>query len=136
MQDRPDMTALLGAVARFLQKDVQPQIADKGLGFRVLIAAHLCTMAAAEAAGAEAEDEAQLTRLGALLPELVDGDAPTGEAARRAAIRRLHTELARRIRAGELDEAARPAVRAHVIATLREKLRVVSPRFDLSPKIE
>ena len=42
MQDRPDLPALLAAVARFLQKDVQPQIADKGLGFRVLIAAHLC----------------------------------------------------------------------------------------------
>ena len=28
------------------------------------------------------------------------------------------------------------AVRAHVMATLREKLRVVSPRFDLSPQIE
>lgn len=136
MQDRPDLPALLTAVARFLQKDVQPQIGDKGLGFRVLIAAHLCGVAAAEAAGAEAEDGAQLARLVALLPEAHEGPLPAGESARRALILRLQGELARRLRAGALDDATQTAARAHVLATLREKLRVVSPRFDLSAEIE
>lgn len=143
MQDRPDKTELLGGVARFLLKDVQPHIEgiDKGLAFRVLIAANLLQIVSAEVSTEEAHDAAQLQRLRALLPGVaaVPGMEEGGAmdaAARRRQIVALERALCERLRAPDLGEEERAAALRHVKETLREKLRVVNPRFDTSDQIE
>src|SRR5580692_116344 len=59
MQNRPDKTALLEAVARFLATEVKPAITDPNLAFRVLVAANLAAVVAAEVATEEAQEEAE-----------------------------------------------------------------------------
>ena len=58
MQDRPSKEALLDAVATFLLEKVRPAIADPGLGFRVLIAANLASVAASEIRSEGTQDAA------------------------------------------------------------------------------
>jgi hypothetical protein len=132
VQDRPEKSAILAAVARFLAKDVRPALADPALGFRALVAENLLTIVVAELAHEEADDAAELSRLRALLPDLPAADTSTATA-RRAAIAALNRELQARIRDGRVSG---PELRAHLKATLAEKLAVSSPRFDLSQAIE
>ncbi|MCC6551480.1 MAG: hypothetical protein IT372_00475 [Polyangiaceae bacterium] len=133
MQDRPDKLALLGAIARVLERDVRPALKDPGLSFRALVAAHLATTLAAEI---EAEDDieaAELSRLRALLPDSAGPDeVPETRASRRRERLRLRRELARRIRARALDDQQRARAFAHVMQTLREDLRVYNRKFDTS----
>ena len=68
MSDRPDKEILLQAVARFLEREVKGAITDPRLAFRVLIAANLTSIVAAESRGEEAQQQAELHRLRALLP--------------------------------------------------------------------
>lgn len=124
MQDHPDKTALLVGVARFLNEDLAPKIDDKGLRFRARIAAYLVRTVILEQAMGEGHDRAELTRLAALLD--VDGDLPVREADRNATLRTLNRQLAGRIRQGQDDDA----LRAHLKATLTDKLQVVQPGFD------
>jgi hypothetical protein len=142
MQDRPDKTELLGGVARFLLQDVHPRIEaqDKGLAFRVLIAANLLQIVSAEVRTEEAHDAAQLARLRALLPESdqtaqADG-APLDAEGRRRRIVELERALCARLRRPDLPEEERAAALRHVKETLREKLQVVNPRFDTAAEIE
>ena len=140
MQDRPDKATLLDAVARFLATDLreaQKEPADAAVGFRVLIAANLVQMVAAELRLEDAQDQAQSERLRAIF-----GDASPQPATaqhrtdRHAAIRAMEADLASRLRDGSLDADRRAAARDHVRATLREKLAVTNARFDLSPTID
>lgn len=134
MADRPEKEVLLDAVARFLDKEVRPAVSDPRLAFRLLIAANLNQIVATELRLGEAHEAAQLARLRALagLPP----PAPGSAADRAAELRRLERDLARRIREEPLDDDARRRVREHVIATLRERLAVSNPRFDLASAIE
>jgi hypothetical protein len=135
MQDRPDATELLSAVARFLLEDLQPQITDKAQRFRLLIAANLLSVVRTELTRDEADDQAQLQRLAVLLP----GEVPTGlgtTAERHQAILSAHRRLCQRLRTGEIGDHELLPLREHVRATLREKLAVVNPRFDTAPDIE
>ncbi|MEZ4267556.1 MAG: DUF6285 domain-containing protein [Myxococcota bacterium] len=133
MQDRPDRHALLTAVAGFLKSDVMPAVKDPGVRFRLLVATHVLGVLDRELAGEHGAWAAQRDRLVALgLPvpsELLD------EPARRAAIAGAHAALVARID-GAAPGDGLAAERAHILATLREKLAVVNPRFDLSPTIE
>jgi hypothetical protein len=133
MQDRPDRHALLTAVAGFLKSDVMPAIKDPGVRFRLLVATHVLGVVDRELAGehgAWAGQRDRLVALGIAVPaDLLD------EPARRAAIAGAHAELVARID-GAARDADLSAERAHIAATLREKLAVVNPRFDLSPTIE
>jgi hypothetical protein len=147
MQDRPDKLALLGAIARFLERDVRPALKDPGLGFRALIAAHLATTLAAEIQAEDDLEASELARLCALLPDLAGPDEqPEGpanaesrplwtetRAGRRRERLRLRRELARRIRDRVLDEEQKARAFAHVMQTLREDLRVYHRKFDTSP---
>jgi hypothetical protein len=134
MQHRPDKATLLDAVVQFLAAEVHPTVADKALAFRVLIAANLCAVVAAELRAEDDHDAAELTRLRALLPDVDAG--PGAHAPRRsethAALLALNRALCERIRAG----ATGPDVWRHVRATLREQLAVANPRFDASDEIE
>jgi hypothetical protein len=131
MHDRPDKQTLLDAVAGFLALVVRPKIEDKALNFRVLIAAHLCSVASSEIRTEDVQDLAQLMRLAAIFPDEPPPPDLRRESRERS-LRALEAELARRIREGSLDERQRALAVAHVRETLREKLRVINPRFDLS----
>lgn len=137
MQNRPDKSALLEAVARFLERDVKPAIKDPALAFRVLIAANLCAVVSGELQTEDAAGEAELARLAALLPDAA-GDLSRANASReerKSTLDRLNGELCSRIRAGSLG-GAEEAVWDHVVLTLRGELFTSSPRFDTSPDIE
>jgi Domain of unknown function (DUF6285) len=129
VQERPDPRAVLEALGRFLLEELQPAVADKRLGFRVLIAAHLASTVAAELEARPLHAQAELLRLAALLPDVpVSSDA-------RVALRDLNAALVDRLRQSDAlqDDAG---VRAHLRATLADALAVFSPRFDTSPDIE
>ena len=125
MQNRPDHSTLLDAIASFLMGDLVPKLeADKALQFRVLIAANLATVVASELHTEPVRLASELARLRALpltptLSPLAQGE---GE---------LNRELAARLRKGELSAG----VLEHLIATARETLEVTNPRFELSDEI-
>lgn len=94
--DRPTPGELAEAVAEFLEREILPTLDDHRLRFRTLVALNALGIAYRELAG----DEAQLSE---------------EEAA----------ELARRIRAGDVDEAMLPRLKEHVAA----KLRISNPGY-------
>jgi len=131
MQDRPDKTVLLAAIAQFLVTEVRPAVEDPALRFRVLIAAHLAGGIAREIATEDDLDTEQLSGLQALLGE--SEPIPGRSDERRAAIEAAQRRLAERIQAGDLDF---DAVSEHLQRVLAGMLRVSNPRFDLNPSIE
>lgn len=132
MQDSPEKEIVLGALARFLDKDVRPHIADPRLSFRVLVAAHLVQVVALECAAEDGQDGAELMRLRELMAD--DGPAPAAldRAARGRMIASYNRRLAEEIRSGEIDDARRARIQAHLFATLTDKLAVNNIRFDTS----
>jgi Domain of unknown function (DUF6285) len=125
-QDRPDAAELLDALAEFVSEDVR-EWAPREQRFQVLVAANLCAILGRELrAGSEPlRDDLALLRelLGA---ELAPGELSDAEL--RQAVRSAEAELARRLRAGELDP------RLEVIASrladhVRRKLDVARPGY-------
>jgi hypothetical protein len=135
MQNRPDKAALLEAVARFLANELKPAVADPSLAFRVLVAANLCAVAAAEVMTEEAQEEAELGRLRELQAAGA-ATAPANASARKAEIRERNLALVRRIQAPELGDTERRRILDHTMLTLRGELFAQSPRFDTSLDIE
>lgn len=138
MQQRPDKTELLAAVARFLEREVKPAIKDPALAFRVLIAASLTGIVAGELLAEDAATAAELERLAAILPDeaaaiSLEKKLATREG-RKDALAALNRALCDRIRAG--DFAGDTRVWSHVSLTLRGELFTASPRFDTSIDIE
>ncbi len=134
MQYKPTAETLLLALGDFLQTDVRPAIEDRGLSFRVLIAANLARIVAMELACEEGHDASELAGLAAVLDEPTDD--PVARSGRRAAIDKLSRRLAEKIAGGEGDEAWLSSVQEQVTRTLRDRLTVSNPRFDTSPHIE
>jgi hypothetical protein len=127
MQDRPDVRELLDAVRGFLEDDVVPALAGPRQ-FHARVAANVLAIVGRELAGEEASLLAEWQRLAQLL-----GGAPEPPPrleALRAAVREGTAALAERIRRGEADAGPfRATVRAHVRATVEDKLRVANPRL-------
>ncbi len=125
-QDRPDAPELLEAVAEFLFADVR-EWAPAEKRFQVLVAANLCVVLAREL---RAGDEPLREDL-ALFRELLGEESPAAglsEAELREAIRAAEAELARRLRAGELDDRLAELserLRGHV----RRKLDIARPGY-------
>jgi alcohol dehydrogenase class IV len=127
MQDRPTALELLAAVRGFLE--------ELGAGlegrrrFHALVAANVLQIVERELRGEEEQLARQWDRLAALLG--VDGSSePQAVSALRDAVRELETRLADRIRTGDADAGEfADRVRAHVRATVVEKLAVANPRF-------
>ncbi|CAN5542922.1 DUF6285 domain-containing protein [soil metagenome] len=92
MQDRPDAAELLESVAEYLFAELRPEV-PREQRFRVLVAANVCAVVARELRAGDAPDEADR----ALFSELL-GEEGTGD------VRDAAAELARRLRAGELDD--------------------------------
>jgi hypothetical protein len=115
MQDRPDADELGAALARFLLEQVRPAV-PRELRFQLLVAANTAAMLGREGAGGDAPG-AERARLARLL-------AQTPDEARAA-----QGELARAIRAGELDDRW-DEVAAVLRESVRAKLAVAHPGYD------
>jgi alcohol dehydrogenase class IV len=127
MQDRPTVLELLVAVRDFLE-ELGPTL-DGRRRFHALVAANVLRVVERELVGEEEQLVRQWQRLAALFE--IDGSTrPQAVSALRAAVRELETRLAERIRSGDdaADELAE-RVRAHVRATVVEKLAVANPRM-------
>ena len=131
MPERSEKEALLGAVARFLESEVRPVVTDPRLAFRLLIAANLNNIVAAELRAGDGAERAEMGRLRTLIPDLVvDENDP------HRACAELNRALAERLRSGEAMGAERLTyIRANLKQTLRARLAVSNPRFDLRPDI-
>lgn len=97
MSDRPTAAELVEAVAEFLSEEVLPTATDHRLKFRTLVALNALGIAARELAASNN-----------LLLSHEDV-----------------TELARRIRAGDVDDQTLPLLKEHVAA----KLRISNPAY-------
>src|SRR5262249_16996958 len=132
MQDRPTALELLRAVREFLEADVLPSL-DGRRRFHGLVAVNVLAIVEREIGTEEAQLEAQLARLAAL-PGIDAGERRVGQGALRERVHALETALVERIRRGDADaDPFRAAVRAHVRATVEEKLAVANPRFRSAP---
>jgi hypothetical protein len=96
MPDRPAAPELIEAVFEFLSGELLPTLDDHRMKFRTLVA---------------------MNALGIVRRELEAGEEGMGEDELR--------ELARRIRAGDVDEALHARLKEHVA----EKLRVSNPAY-------
>jgi hypothetical protein len=113
-QDRPSAAELVQAVREFLERDVMAAT-DGRVQFHTRVA---------------------VNALGMIERELIDGPGFAAAERERAVallghddeLQSLERELAVRIRAGSLDDRL-DAVRAHVRATVREKLLVANPGY-------
>lgn len=125
MNDRPTAQELLGAVQRFLQEEVVPQL-EGPLRYHARVAANVVGIVAREIETEPAHLDGEWKRLGELLedPTLAPGDS---ESLREGVVSRTG-ELVRRIRAGEADAGPwRERVLAHLRATVEDKLAVARP---------
>lgn len=122
-QDRPDAPDLLDAVAEFLITQVRQSVPPEQR-FQVLVAAHLCAVIARERrAGAGPLLDDLLLFSGLLEQELSTADDLD------RAVREAEAELARRLRAGEMDDRLDDVVgvlRRHVAG----KLAIARPGYD------
>ena len=113
-QDRPSAAQLVTAVREYLERDVMPATEGR-VQFHARVAVNVLNSVARELelGGGFAADEQR--RAAALLGH--DGDADA-----------LEHELAAAIRSGALDDRSGD-VRAHVRATVREKLLIANPAY-------
>lgn len=128
----PDGSALLQAVAAFLETDVRGAVSDPRLSFRVLIAAHLCRTVAAELKVSDAAERAELERLLALTSGTSTGTET--QAQRREKISELQRSVITQL--PTFDDSTKKRLLEHLQATLKAELAVTNPRFDLSMEIE
>jgi hypothetical protein len=125
-QDRPDAAELLDAVAEYLFAELRPRVPAEER-FRVLVAANVCAVVAREIRAAEGPLRDDL----ALFADLL-GEEPATADRLDAAVRAAQTELARRIRGGEMDDRLQQlavALRDH----LARKLAIARPGYDAEP---
>jgi hypothetical protein len=113
-QDRPTAAELVQAVREFLEHDVMAATEGR-VQFHTRVAVNALGMIERELTDGPAFAAAERARAVALLGH--DGDPAD-----------LERELAARIRDGSLDDRI-DAVRAHVRATVREKLLVANPGY-------
>ena len=128
MQDRPSVSELLRAVRGFLEDDLVPALEGRRR-FHALVAANVLTIVERELGGEEEQLARQWDRLAELF-QLDPATRPAASSALREAIRDLETRLVERIRSGEADAGDLALrVRAHVRATVLEKLAVANPKY-------
>lgn len=130
MQNRPDPSTLLDAVATFLMAEVVPKLeADKALQFRAMIAANVATVVAGELRTEDDRFAAEAARLSALVPGAVTGSLTSARRDERlAALAALDAALVQRLRTQGPDDAALD----HLLQTAQQTLAVTNPRFDSS----
>jgi len=127
VQDRPTVLELLAAVRGFLERDVVPALAGR-TRFHALVAANVLGIVEREIERDEDQLLAEWIRLARLLD--VTAEPPAGPRALRSGVRERTERLVEGIRRGEADAGPHAdAVRAHVRATVVEKLSVANPKY-------
>ncbi len=125
MNDRPTAVELLGAVRRFLEREVVPAL-EGPRRYHARVAANVVGVVAREIEVEEQQLGAEWERLGRLLGRVEP--PPAGCDTLRSAVRAGTEEIARRIRAGEADSGPwRDALIVHLRATVADKLDVARP---------
>jgi hypothetical protein len=124
VQDRPTATELLDALAEFLYAEVRGWV-PRERRFQVLVAANLCAVIGRELEAGEGPSIQDLALFRSLLGER-GSQPPAGEA--EGAARDAAGELARRIRAGDLDDRL-PEVAASLRDHVRRKLEIARPGY-------
>jgi hypothetical protein len=114
-QDAPSAPELLEAVAEYLFAELRPEVPHEQR-FRVLVAANVCAIVARELQAGEAPDREDAALFSELLGDEVS-DAREGAA-----------ELARRLRAGELDDRM-DELGDRLADHVRRKLDVARPGY-------
>lgn len=134
MQDRPTVDELLAAIEHFLD-DVVAESAG-AQRFNARVAANTLRIVRRELAQEEEQLHTELDGLERLLGSKVGAANASGHAAAssvqvlREEVAARTEDLCRRIRRGDADTPpARDAVRAHVRATVENKLRITNPRW-------
>ena len=112
--DRPNAAELVEAVSEFLTDHVAPNVEGQ-LAFHTRVAVNALAIVERTLAQGGAMDAAELTRLNDLLQQ--DGD-----------LAELNAELARAIRAGEMD-GCKEALLAHLRLTAADKIALANPRY-------
>lgn len=135
MQERPDKAALLDAVVRFLTVELLPVVPDKGLNFRVLIAANLLSIVSAELRGEDDRNAREVERLRALVPTVAADPIADGGEALRAQVRTLKAALSQQLRDETISSGDAAVVQA-IRASLRDTLAYANPRFDLRDDVD
>ena len=113
-QDRPDAAELVAAVREFLERDVMAAT-DGRVQFHTRVAVNVLNIVERELKLGPELEPGERARAAALLGH--DADAAA-----------LERELANGIRSGALDDRL-GEVRAHVRATVREKLLIANPAY-------
>jgi hypothetical protein len=127
MQDRPNATELVAAVRGFLEADVVPGLTGRRR-FHALVAANVLAIVERELGREEERLLDEWRRLARLLD--VTSDPPPRLELLRRGVRELDEQLTDRIRAGEADAGDfAERIRAHLRATVLEKLRVANPKY-------
>jgi hypothetical protein len=115
--DRPTGAELVAAVTEFLEHELQPAL-DGRLAFHTRVSVNALRIVQREMELGPALDDARRDGLARLLG--VDADS--------APLRDLEVELARRVRAGALDDR-RPELIDYLRATLRIQLDIGHPGY-------
>jgi hypothetical protein len=113
-QDRPDTSELVAAVREFLERDVMTATEGR-VQFHTRVAVNVLNVVERELKLGPGLEPTERARAAALLGH--DGD-----------VNALERELAAAIRSGALDDRI-DDVRAHVRATVREKLLIANPAY-------
>jgi hypothetical protein len=116
MQDGPTPSEILDAVARFLRSLASGDAAPGAATFQARVAANALEIVRRQLDLAPAQEAAELATLKALLGD--DGD-----------LRQLNGELARRIRAGEMDLST-PGLGDHLWTVTLAKAAVDQPTYS------
>jgi len=125
MHESPRPDDLLAGVSRFLAEQVAPKIDDRAIAFRLKVALFLLATVRSELHLGDGHAHAEWARFSDMLGYT---DAlPSDPAERRDAFTKLNRELTDYIRSGTADETE---MRQVMMASLRDKLAVVQPRFD------
>lgn len=126
MQDRPNATELLAAVRAFLEADVVPASSGRRR-FHALVAANVLSIVERELVGDEERVLDEWRSLARLLDVRVD--PPPRLELLKSGVRELTEQLSERIRAGDADAGDfAERVRAHLRATVLDKLRIANPK--------
>ena len=124
MQDRPSYDELLGAVERFLEREIMPNV-EGSRRFHARVAANTLRIVRREL---EREEVQLAAEWGGLCELLGAAERPAERAALREAIRSRTAELCERIQRGDADGGGfRGAVLSHVRRSVRDKLLVTNP---------
>jgi DNA-binding response OmpR family regulator len=113
-QDRPDASELVAAVREFLERDVMTATEGR-VQFHTRVAVNVLNVVERELKLGPGLEPTERARAAALLGH--DGD-----------VHALERELAAAIRSGALDHRL-DDIRAHVRATVREKLLIANPSY-------